>query len=874
MQVYFRNIWPHLLRQATYLVFSRRPLLCFCLFWTLNCLQAQSVDRSQLKDLLQKSKELLLEQNLSGASTLAQKSLALAKDNHWEEEEGSCYLMLAEISYQQDRFTEALSFAIQATTKFELSHDTGQKISSYRLLAEIYTRTQIYQRAIFYNEKLEKLYREDSTAHLSLADLYFERSKLYLNLQDYATAETYAFMALEKYQLIVYTAELTEVHELIVNILQQQQKYEQAIPHALWLKEIYGTEKEYEKQIASLNTLGFLYQRTDEKKKALEAFKQAVLMSTKAGHSPSTSLLVNLGLAYSNIGNNKQAIKYYQSAAEKCRSHNDLVGLAEVNNYLASHFFLSGRQRKALETAEKANEMALQQQDLQLLSDNYLLQKLIYSKEEYWNKARALEQKRQQVESQIQQKSASEKERIAHINQIAEIHEQEVRMTLNESEKAALEKERKDSQIRFQEQELSLLKKEKELKDLALEKQKLESKNANQALAIIKQQLLSEQQAFELESLNRSKQLQELRINKQALEQQQQEQTIKLLESDRQLKQERLQQESRMRRYSWSILALCIITLLVLVFFFVLKTRDNRILKKQKHEILTKNQLLSENEEVLKNHLQYLEEARHLMSEQKEQLMAVHNRVQESIEYARHIQVSILPDDTYLKAMFPESYVIFMPKDVVSGDFYWVSHHNNIQVVIVADCTGHGVPGALITLIGHSLLTEAIQVHQMTEPDAILYFLHHRLLNRFQSTDSTRQHGMDMSICVIERLGQQTWNLYYAGAKSSLWLVKEGKLQRIKGDRYSVGSRHREIGFTCHRTQMQNQDVFYLSSDGFIDQPNPERKRLGSSKLSKYIEDWHQLPMIEQEKKFLTAFYEHKQEAELRDDVTLLGIRL
>ena len=853
--------------------YKRLFLLAIVLALGTDMLSAQENEYSQVNSLLEQAGKMLEEENYSGASTFSKKALATAKLRRWSEEEGKSYLILAKVSFRQAHYAEALSFGVQAAAKFELTDNTLLKISSFRLMTEIYDRIQTYQRAITYGEKLEKIYLVDSANTISLADLRFNMSRWFVQLKRYERAESYAYTSLNDYQRLLDTPELAKVHELIVEILQSQQKYEEAIPHALWLTNIYRLEKDYEHRITGFNTLGFLYQKTGKDKEALDAFEKAANLSQNLSKNASVTLLVNLGLANSNLGNDKEAIRYYQRALDQQKRENNAPGEAEVYNYLASHYFLSGRQEKALETAADASQIALEQQDNQLLSDNYLLLKLIYQKEEHWEKAEEYGEKLKQLKLQMQQNEARKQEEQQRMEQMAELHEEEIRIVWNDKEKLALEKERQGNQLKMQQQQLNLLKKEKELQALALEKQKLESRNAKQALSIVQQRLISEKQENALSDLTRSKELQALKIREQALEKQQQEQTISLLEADKKLKQQKLEKEASLRKYSIGILALCILIILAIAFFFVQKSKDNRTLLKQKEEISTKNELLRQNEVQLKDQLDYLETARQILSDQQEQLIAVHNRVQQSIEYAKHIQTSILPDEDYLKSIFPDSCVIFMPKDVVSGDFYWITDHGDYQMIIVADCTGHGVPGALITLIGHSLLTEAIQVNLMTEPDSILHFLHQRLLDRFQSQESTRQHGMDMGICIVRR-DEDAYSLSFAGAKNNLSYTSGGAMHKVKGDRCSVGGSRTNVSFTRHQVRLQSQDTFYLSSDGFIDQPNPERRRLGSKKLARYIEEWQQLPMSAQEQKLLNAFLSHKQDTELRDDVTLLGIRL
>lgn len=839
-------------------IFQIHTRLSFLFLWMAKVCFAQDVE---IKDTA--STFRLSELNLPSKTTSERKFQT--------EEPEQDYLQQARSAYLAGNYDEALPYALQALSKSEKNNDIFAKESAYQLLSGIYENQRAYEQALYYDQQLEKLLIPNLARLEQLAGLRFTMTRRYIEMGNLEQAAFYAQKAMRDYEQTRSKSRLQHVYETLLFIAQQQEQYEEALVYAQWLQNEYSLQRNYSQQIITLNNLGFIYQRIGEKRKAIESFRQAITQSKELKEDYPVILLTNLGLAYSNLGNDKQALQYYEQALEIQSKHENRAGQAEASNYIASHYYLSGRQSSALKTALEASQIALEEREWNILLDSYRLLKLIYQKEMRDGKAKEYEQKFFEIQNYLNQQAKKNKEELERIQRAVVAKEEEIRAFWNEKEQNALTQERKETRLKLQEQELSLLKKEKELQSLALSKQILESNNARQALAIAQQKLQAEQQKRQLEALSREREIQTLRIQRQKLEQEKQKQTIDLLETDRQLKEERLLREAHLRKYGYGILGLCVFIIGTIAFSFVQKSKDNSRLKRQKKEILDKNEMLHHNEQNLKSHMLHLEKTQTQLAEQKEQLILAHIRVQESIAYAKQIQESILPNEQYIKQLFPESCLIFMPKDVVSGDFYWVSQHEGYQILIVADCTGHGVPGALITLIGHSMLTEAIQMHQMRDPSAILTFLHQKLLERFQYHESSRQHGMDLGICVICAEGKK-YNIQYAGAKNTLWVIKEGEISRVKGNRISLGSSRQNVSFDMHRLQLDSGDKIYLSSDGFIDQPNRQRERFGSAQLTSCLRAWHRLPMENQKKYLLSAFADHRQGTEQRDDVSLIGV--
>lgn len=249
-----------------------------------------------------------------------------------------------------------------------------------------------------------------------------------------------------------------------------------------------------------------------------------------------------------------------------------------------------------------------------------------------------------------------------------------------------------------------------------------------------------------------------------------------------------------------------------------------------------------------------------------------------SIQYAQNIQSAILPFKGNILQQVDDFFVVFLPKDIVSGDFYWFSHTQNKSFFAAVDCTGHGVPGAFMSIIGNTLLNEIVNVQQIFDTGKILENLHMGIRTKLRQAESTNQDGMDIALCMLEadEKDKNTFHLSFSGAKRPLYYWQEGELKEIKGDRKSIGGWQQEVHrtFETNYATLQKGDIIYLTSDGIVDNPNNRRKKFGVNRFKNIIEANHHKKMSEQEKVFLKAIEEHQQDAEQRDDITVMGIKL
>ncbi len=252
--------------------------------------------------------------------------------------------------------------------------------------------------------------------------------------------------------------------------------------------------------------------------------------------------------------------------------------------------------------------------------------------------------------------------------------------------------------------------------------------------------------------------------------------------------------------------------------------------------------------------------------------------IKSSIRYAQTIQQSILPLQQNMDKYF-ESFVLFRPKDVVSGDFYWFYPLDvNTCFAAVVDCTGHGVPGAFMSLIGHQALNGIIEKEKVHDPAQILEMLDKSIVHALKQDQTDNMDGMDVCLIRLDKgksHGTPVQRLNFAGAKRNLYLNHQGDCEILKATRRSIGgfqSRKKKEVFTTFDKIVYPGDWLYLSSDGFSDQNNPERVRFGSNKVVALLQEISGKDPEEQKKILEKALDQHKQGEEQRDDITFMGI--
>jgi phosphoserine phosphatase RsbU/P len=298
------------------------------------------------------------------------------------------------------------------------------------------------------------------------------------------------------------------------------------------------------------------------------------------------------------------------------------------------------------------------------------------------------------------------------------------------------------------------------------------------------------------------------------------------------------------------------------------KVRDRTAeIMQQKEEIETQRDAIEEQKDMLLDVNKTLESANKEISAQKKQ-------VTDSIIYSKRIQTAILPANEQVKKLFPQSFILYRPKDIVSGDFYWVAEVDNFKMIAAVDCTGHGVPGAFMSILGYNNLNHAVNYKGARMAGDVLRELNHAVIDTLSQQEEDIRDGMDVAICCFDVANNK---LYYAGANNPLIMVRNNEIFQYeptkapigKNDEFSAGE------FQNNEIDMQPGDIYYIFSDGYADQfGGTENKKFLKRRLKALLHDISGLPMEEQKKRLGANFDEWKGRYEQVDDIMIIGVQV
>ena len=263
-----------------------------------------------------------------------------------------------------------------------------------------------------------------------------------------------------------------------------------------------------------------------------------------------------------------------------------------------------------------------------------------------------------------------------------------------------------------------------------------------------------------------------------------------------------------------------------------------------------------------------------LIQHQKEQIVEAHSEVRASIEYAKRLQTAILPKIEDIKATFKDSFVLFEPKDIVSGDFYWFEKVDNQAYIAAADCTGHGVPGAMVSVVCSNALHQALHEFDLTAPADILNKTRELVIDTFAKSGDKVKDGMDIALC---RIDLNSRKLVYAGANNPLWILRanETDIEETKANKQPVGLYEGMTPFIAHETQLNTGDAIFLFTDGYADQFGGEKgKKMKYKPFKKLLVETSSTNIEEQSTVLSNKFKNWRGELEQIDDVCVIGVRV
>jgi tetratricopeptide (TPR) repeat protein len=579
----------------------------------------------------------------------------------------------------------------------------------------------------------------------------------------------------------------------------------------------------------ALNNIGIVHRGNGNQERALENFLKALAVFQSLGNKVGeANTLNNIGNIYYQQEKFEQALDFYQNSLQISEALDDKNSMAGKYSNIGGVYLVLGNKEKALSSTEKALSIQRgigddkgQISTLNNLGAFFKEEKKLDNSLDYFLQA-----------EKIQKRIGDHSYSTITLTEIGEIYleKKQPQVGLNYLTRALREAKNhgttEDQITVFQKlsetyAELGDFKRSYDFQQLSNSvRDSLDRVVSTRDLAEMQVKFETEQKQREIELLGKEKEVQELRITKQR--------TVRNM-----------------------IIAVTILAILMLILIY----GRYRTKHKANEELGRKNQEIEQ---------------------QKKTVEDKNSEITSSIQYAKRIQDAIMPSMEEIRAGLPQSFVFYRPKEIVSGDFYWFAQQNDISFIAAVDCTGHGVPGAFMSMIGNDHLNQIVNVELQKKPEVILNRLHHEIQNTLkQKHGVTDNHdGMDIALCAINHSESK---LYFSSANRYLYLIRKGELSELKGDHFNIGGiMHEDVRqYTAYEIDLQKGDTFYVFSDGVSDQFGGENsKKFGYKQLKNLLLEIHEKPMDAQKPIFEKTLLEWMGKNDQIDDFLLIGIRV
>jgi serine phosphatase RsbU (regulator of sigma subunit) len=691
-----------------------------------------------------------------------------------------------------------------------------------------------------------------------------------------------------------------ETYSNIANYYSSFGKYDKAIYQSelsgFYFKTVYKLDSTSTIGINGLlmvfNNLGNVYMYKGDYVQAASCYYKALTIKEKQllykkvkdniSKKGLSSLYANLANIYTALGEYDKALEFHEKSLSIKKSNGDSSGIYSSMSSIAGVYIKKGMYNKAIEMFNEADAYFKQVKDVRNLARNYNNQGIAYASLNNYDKAIDSYKKSMQCRTQlndvkgncnIQINLAELYQRMADsTNKIAQ-KQAYASMVLNYA-KPAVENAKKFGLV---EEQFSL--------NLILQKAYALKENYKDAYNY---SLMVKQNQDSMFGKEKTKALAEMQTK---YETEKKQLLIDKLNKENALKQARLEKsEEQRKRQRTIIFSLIIIFILIAASLFIISRmfvklkKAHVLLHKQKNEIVVKNAQLEKAYEEIKVQKEEIETQRDIVIQQKEHIQEINTKITDSINYAQRIQMAVLPSiqrviDTNTPNKF-EYGLLFKPKDIVSGDFYWVNFVNDHLIIAIADCTGHGVPGAFMSMLGISILNEIVRKKEITKTNQALANLRDEIIYVLQQKgiSGEQKDGMDIGLVVIN---SHTMEMQFSGANNNLIYLpaNSGEVIEIKGDKMPVAIYERMEEYTNHHIKLNQGDIFYLSSDGYKDQfGGPKGKKFLHKNFIHCINEIRTKPLHEQTdalNKAMNSWMNTEQHNYQQiDDITVLGIKV
>jgi len=814
----------------------------------------READSVKAANFLEQAQRFSLINQNDSAITYISKSLLIASEKSITYIEAANYELLATIYEEQGNWDETLRNYLRASAAYTKVGDKENEARIIRLIAWNYFRAGVYKKSAQYSEQEFSLYGKQETGLKATAAELGGKSYFYLPVDSLSTQWYDA--AASCYKEVNDTAGFLRCYEKLGILYIQTGMYDKSYEKYQEILSYYSRKNDFKNIAATYNQLGFLMFRKGDPDGALECFMKAVDFSEKGGSDNYflTDAWSNIAICHQNADNQTEMLRAFEEALQHAKKSGRTDEEARINRILAMIYFNEGDNYHAELYCLDCIESAKASGNLDVLQICYRDYSDVLEKGNDFVKALEYYEKHLQLRD-----SLNFAERIAEremADDLAEFDatEQRIRNELATEEIRGLELKTLRAEALQRENELKLLMNERALErsekdrlaqSLALEQERSELRMKEQEVISLRQQ-----QAFDSLMLKQK--------NDEALALKQEKQ---LLEKDKLQKETELKNEKLARQLAVGIGSLALLVAVIILFSLLSTRKKNRLLAESKREIEKINADLEvKNTEIIK---------------QKDIIEQKNQSITDSIQYASRIQAAVLPPENFLNEWGIENFILYKPKDIVSGDFYWGTKQRNKIIVATGDCTGHGVPGAFMSMLGHAFLEEIINTREVDNAAMILNNLRDEIINTLKQKgiSGEARDGMDISLVMLD---MKAGKLDYAGANNPLYLVRDSKMLKYPPDRMPIGIHFISFTpFTNRTIEIRKGDYLYLFSDGYADQfGGPKGRKFMYKPFQDLLLKNHTKSMELQKEILDTTFEEWKGDHDQVDDVIVIGMKV
>lgn len=591
--------------------------------------------------------------------------------------------------------------------------------------------------------------------------------------------------------------------------------------------------------------------------KALSYYQKSLHISKRSDHKKGLAkTLKNIGLFYGSMKNYDSALFFHKKASANYENIFHKKGIAQVSINIGNIYFSIKEHDKAIKYYKKALEIfekSNNSQGIALAANNL---GSVYSVMENYQDALNYLLIAQNNYKKINDKKGS----AINLKNIGKVYN-----AIGKYEDA-FDYMKKSLDFALKNESLKdIMEAYKGLSDIYKEKKEYKKAfNYYQLYIEMYDSLISEEARLEIVKLNSK-----YRKNKE-------EKQIEQLYNKKKIEELKLRKNNIIKSYFIGGIILISIFSIIIFFSSRKKLKTNRKLKKQKEQIeVQKSEILKQRNN--------LEKLYHSLTCQKERIEIQRDiigeknqNITQGIKYAEMIQKAIFPGEKEIKNVFYDSFVLYLPKDIVSGDFYLLEQEGRDIHFAAVDCTGHGVPGAFMSLVGFNSLSQVLNETTGSRPSEVIYKLNEKVNSTLHQNhkDNTSKEGMDLAFCTYHK---NTMILEFSGAFNPLYIIRSKHLLEFKGDPYPIGIsvRNQSIQYTNHSIQLLPGDAIYIFTDGFIDQfGGAKRKKFLRKRFKNTLLDISHKPMQEQKEELMEVFNNWRGNFEQIDDILIIGIRV